>query len=624
LLRDLARTDSIRFGRFYSRRFRRLLPAAFVALTVTAVVYTAIAAPAEVSATVGSFKAAFLYSTNWYFIHQATGYFGADITTNPVLHFWSLAVEEQFYLLWPLALGGGFALTRRMDPARRMRVIRIAVAVGAVASAMWALSLRHSDPNRAYYGTDTRAYELLAGAFIALVPALVVAAKQYRRAMRIATTTSVAAVLLVASAWVHLDAIERGIAITVITCVLIVALEASDRGVVKRVLSTPTAVFLGKISYGTYLWHWLVILVLIRTFQISTLSTIGIAALVATALATLSYELLEHPIRTAELLNRHRGPVIASGLAVSLISALVLIPAIVDPASAASPTARSSSTSGFTPVPATPSWRDAKKGNGPIVNCLGKPASACTIVRGTGPHILLIGDSHAWMFTPTFAAIARRDNLTLSVESKGGCPWQQGLYAPTIPAFGGNITPQDCKAEKEDAYSRVIPELKPDIIVVVNYGYEDPTQLVHFVDASGHLLKINTPSTLHAVEAATTTSLAALRAGGRKVVIIEPIPHAPFDPVKCLSQAKVLETCRYVASARPDGLERFYRRLAKQDSGVYSANFDRLVCPFLPICDPIVDHQIVKQDATHLTAAFAQSIAPAVNDYLEQIGALPR
>ena len=132
LLRDLARTDSIRFGRFYSRRFRRLLPAAFVALTVTAVVYTAIAAPAEVSATVGSFKAAFLYSTNWYFIHQSTGYFGADITTNPMLHFWSLAVEEQFYLLWPLALGSGFALTRHMDPARRMRVIRVAVAVGAV------------------------------------------------------------------------------------------------------------------------------------------------------------------------------------------------------------------------------------------------------------------------------------------------------------------------------------------------------------------------------------------------------------------------------------------------------------------------------------------------------------
>ena len=106
LLRDITGRGSIRFGRFYSRRFRRLLPAAFVALIVTAVVFTAIAAPAEVASAVGSFKAAFLYSTNWYFIHQSTGYFGADISTNPVLHFWSLAVEEQFYLVWPLALGG--------------------------------------------------------------------------------------------------------------------------------------------------------------------------------------------------------------------------------------------------------------------------------------------------------------------------------------------------------------------------------------------------------------------------------------------------------------------------------------------------------------------------------------
>jgi peptidoglycan/LPS O-acetylase OafA/YrhL len=620
LLRDVARSGSISFGRFYSRRFRRLLPAAFVALMVTAVVYTAIASPAEVLAAAGSFKAAFLYSTNWYFIHQATGYFGADINTNPVLHFWSLAVEEQFYLLWPLALGGAFALTRRMDPGRRMRTIRIAVAVGALASVLWALSLRTSDPNRAYYGTDTRAYQLLAGALLALVPTFVVSARRYRRSMRVATVASLGVLLVVASSWVHLDAIERGVAVTMTTCVLIAALETADGGVVKRALSTRPAVYLGKISYGTYLWHWLVILVTIRTFHISTPSTIGIACLVATALASLSYEMLEHPIRTSRLLDNHRRLVIATGLALSALSALVLIPTVIDPARATAPTARSSTTAGFTPVPAQPSWRDATKGNGPFVNCYRKPVEQCTVARGTGQHILLTGDSQAWMMIPTFTEIARRENLTLSVSVHGGCPWQLGVYAPRLSVSGTTISPQACKAVKEDLYNRVIPALHPDIVVAMNFGYE--ISLVAFADANGRALL--GPRAMRVLKAATTQSLAELRAGGRKVVIIEPIPHPPFDPIQCLSHAKVLEECRYPAPAPSDWLERFSRQLARRDKGVVSADFDRLVCPFLPICDPIVNNQIVDWDAAHLTAGFAKTLAPPIDDYLKQTGIITR
>ena len=108
------------------------------------------------------------------------------------------------------------------------------------------------------------------------------------------------------------------------------------------------------------------------------------------------------------------------------------------------------------------------------------------------------------------------------------------------------------------------------------------------------------------------------------MLIIEPIPIAPINPLDCLSKAKVLEQCRYVAATAPDPVETFYRQAAQRDDHVVSADFDRLVCPFLPICDPIVNKQIVKQDATHLTAAFATSIAPAVNAYLKQIGVIPR
>src|SRR5436189_2142678 len=132
-----------------------MLRAAFVTLIITAIVYTAIASRVEVSHAVGSFRAAFLYSANWYFIHQSSGFFTADITTNPVLNFWSLAVAAQFYLIWPLMLAALFAVTRRVSSRRRKRTIQAVVAMGAVISAVFALSLRTSNFDRAYYGTDT-------------------------------------------------------------------------------------------------------------------------------------------------------------------------------------------------------------------------------------------------------------------------------------------------------------------------------------------------------------------------------------------------------------------------------------------------------------------------------------
>ena len=391
----------------------------------------------------------------------------------------------------------------------------------------------------------------------------------------------------------------------------------------KRILSTPTAVYLGKISYGTYLWHWLVIVVLVRTFHTSVLSTIGITALIATGLASLSFAVLEHPIRTSGLLDRHRRTVITAGLTVSALSALALIPAIVNPASAAAPAARSSATVGFTPVPATPSWRDAKKGVYFLINCFNRPASKCTIVHGTGPSILLMGDSHAWMLIPTFVAIARAENLTLSVSVKGVCPWQQDLYVHPTGDIGSK---GPCKAEKDDLYNRVIPALHPDVIVTMNLGYEDPALgLEGFLGPDGKVMTPGTAAYTNWIDTTTTRSLAKLRVDAKRVALIEPIPMAPaaFDPLACLSQAKVLEACRYVARATPDPLELFYRSLAKTDHDVFDLDIDREVCPYLPICDPIVNDQIVKWDRTHLTAKFATSIAPDVDAYLKRSGVLP-
>jgi hypothetical protein len=409
--------------------------------------------------------------------------------------------------------------------------------------------------------------------------------------------------LVLASSWMDLDPVERGIAVTLTTCVILLVVEAADGGLIKRALSTRPVVFLGKISYGTYLWHWPVILVIARAFQLSTIATFGIACLVATALASLSAELLEQPVRISKQLDRHRGAVIATGLAVSIVSALVLIPKIITPANSTAPTVRNSASARLTPIP-----KNYLKG----LNYTFNPDSECSGRRcpavGTGPPLLLFGDSQTQMLVPTFAKIAHQEGMRFSVVARGGCPWQRDLYT--------NFELEQCKRIKTAAYERTIPAFGPGIIVVAELAYGSPGSF------TGQLVNSNgTHIGFAAEEAATQASLAALRATGSQVIIIESFPrmidHATlFNPFACLSKAKVVEDCRYKTTTTPTPSELLYRALATQDTRIHSLDLDKSVCPLLPICDPIIGDLIVKHDTWHLTVAFAASLAPEIDSYL--------
>ncbi len=620
LLHDLTATGSIGFGRFYARRVRRLLPAAFAALVVTAVVFVAIASPLEVNDAVGSFKAAFLYVTNWYFIHQATGYFGANLAANPVLQFWSLAIEEQFYLLWPLLLTALWWSTRRLEPRRRRRVVPVVVGAAAVASAAWALSLRHADPNRAYYGTDARAYELMAGALLALTPAIFVRARRFRPAARVLSWIGLAALLLLATSWIHLDADRarhRG--------------HGGDRRAARRhrnqlVARYPSA---GEPHGGVPRPHLLRHLPLAldrhhrrdaRSFHTGTTTTV-LVVVVATALASLSYELLEQPVRLSTVLDRHRRAVVVAGLTASVVAAAVVVPAIVD-RGRASTAGVQGSTAGFTPVPRFDA-EAIRRTAPPFTNCYRKPVQDCTVAQGTtGPHLLLIGDSHADMLIPTFTRIARDLDATLSVAVRGGCPWQRHLTTLDVHVPQGTFRAVDCASQQEDLYDRVIPQLAPDIIFAVDSAYEDPKQPLPFV-AGGRVLSRTVPADMSRVITDSTNSLHRLRASGAKVVALEPIPVVGADQLLCLTKATFVEECRQIARATPDPLEQAYRALDARDPDIWSVDIDRLVCPYLPICDPIVGGRVVRRDGTHLSVTFAESIAPKLEEYLRDVRVLP-
>ena len=606
LLRDLeGPTGRVRFGRFYARRVRRLLPASLIALTVSAFVYVAVATPSQIADATGAFKAAYLYVANWYFVHQSTDYFASDVGRSPVLHVWSLAVEEQFYVLWPLLLAGLVWATGRLGTHRRLG-LRLAVAAGALASAGWALALRADRPERAYFGTDTRAYQLLAGALLALTPGLVARARRRRWAPLVGVPSGLLAVLVLSVALDGLDPIERGIAVTLATCVLIVALDAEAGGPIERLLSCAPVAYLGRISYGTYLWHWPVVLVIGELIEVDPKPLAAVVALIATGIASLSYQLVERPIRRSPALDRRAVPVVAVGLALSVVAALVVAPRALDRDAGSVPTAAPTPTAGLTPVP-TRAELDAvyRARFGTTVDCVDRAPSACTVVRGSGPHLLLMGDSNAQMWIPALSEVARTHDLTLSLAVTPGCPWQRGLYV-----LNKEIRDQ-CRRNKEDAYTRVIPALRPDLVVVAGAPEQESE------DAD--------PGRSARIRRSTVETLQAFEADGTDVLIIESAPTPDvtgFNPLDCLAKAGSVEACRFVARPSPSWVEQLERDQADGSERVTTVDLDRLICPFLPICDTIVGGRVVFYNGEHLTESFSRSLAPQLATYLDGQGFL--
>ncbi len=614
LVGDLASAGRIQWRHFYSRRVRRILPAAVVALVVTAVVYAVVASPSDMLGVLGGFRAALFYVANWYFIHQTTNYFAANVNSSPVLHFWSLAVEEQFYLLWPVTLGGLYVATRRAG-RRRWWVLRGIVLAAALASAVAAVHIGATNLERAYYGTDTRAYQLLAGALIALTPQLWRLGKSISRYAQGIALLTLASLLFLASSGLSVSPITRGVLVATLAGALIIALENARGGFVKRMLSAGPFSYLGRISYGTYLWHWPVIVVLAYGRDLSPAELFLITVPTATVLAAISFHALERPLRTSRTLERFRTPVIAIGFSTSILVGVLVIPAILDTGGGAlSVGAESSFASNLHLL----DWRAAKNDIAKLPTCLDAPVQQCTVVRGTKERVLLIGDSYAQMWLPAFESIAKAESLTLSVAVLDACPWQRGLFYIGSGSFYSN-----CKRHQDDWYNRVVPAFNPDIVILAQSGQGNSRFPVPLTFPDGRKLGFGAPGYNEALIHASAATLATLREPHRKVVVLEPTPSSfPFDPLSCLSRGGSPSGCAYKVDADLTAIELYYRQ-ASHPPNLLSVDLDRLVCPRLPICDAIVHDVIVRRDANgHLTATFAHSVSTTIDAILHTRGIL--
>ena len=296
LLTEWQERGRINLGAFWLRRARRLLPAVFMVIAAT-MTYALAFQPDAVASLRNDALSALIYVTNWHLIMGGQSYFDSFARPSMLRHLWSLAVEEQFYLIWPPVLFVGLSTIRRWG-------VFSLVVVGAAASAIGMALIYSSsgDITRIYYGTDTRAAGLLAGAALAFLPSGRRTGSGYVSRWLLALLGVASLTGLVAAAF-WLDAgqtwlYEGGfLAVALTTCIAIVA--ATHTNLFSRVLGARPLRWVGLRSYGIYLWHW-PIYMLIWPDQPTVLQWFGLTAVVF-VVAALSYALVEQPVRQGAL-----------------------------------------------------------------------------------------------------------------------------------------------------------------------------------------------------------------------------------------------------------------------------------------------------------------------------------
>jgi peptidoglycan/LPS O-acetylase OafA/YrhL len=330
LLVEARSTGSIGLRKFWARRARRLLPALALMLIGVAVYAKLVAQPSELHEIRFDALATVAYVANWRFVFDHFSYWSLFTAPSPLQHTWSLAIEEQFYIVWPLVVGLVASVVRRRGRPTSARPVLILSTVLAVASGAWAVILyRIAGGNRVYYGTDTRAAAILLGAALASLVAWrgPAATRRGRVGVEVAAIAGIGGL---AVAWLRLSGTspvlyEGGLfACSLAATAVLAAATHPSGGPVAWALRARPLVWLGMISYGVYLYHWPIFLWLERTTALRGWVLFGVQIGVTLGVSIVSFFAVERPIRRG-VLRWPKPLVVVPATAVAVVTTLVLV-----------------------------------------------------------------------------------------------------------------------------------------------------------------------------------------------------------------------------------------------------------------------------------------------------------
>ncbi len=492
LLREWAAHDRIDLRAFWARRFRRLLPASLATLAlVVAMGAVGVWDTEQLRSLRGDVPWSVAELVNWHFIASGTSYGNEYAGSSPVEHYWSLAIEEQFYLALPLLLTALLVLGRRLPP--RIRLGRAAVALGvlAVASSVVNGWLSQTSVDRAYFGTDSRAAELLVGALLACATLrrLRLPAGAARTAVRAAAVVGLAAlgVLFVVgdltSRWLY----PWGLLVTA-ACTAAVVLGSAQGGPAAALLGTRPLVALGRISYGVYLIHWPVYLWLTPTRTgLDGVALLGLRGAVTLAAAALSYRLLEQPIRTGRLLGTRAAALALPLAVVAIVSGNLAATSGLEPppdflqarapdddvvvreASTTTTTTATTTTTGAAPPSTAPPSTAAPSPTTAAPPPTAPPPTAppTTVPPPRHPtRVLLLGDSVAASLEPYLGDALTARGITFAAATSPGCGVVTG--DPADPQGRPIEFTRACHGAIPRIQSDAVRKARPDLVVLLS------------------------------------------------------------------------------------------------------------------------------------------------------------
>jgi len=606
LLTGLERDGRVRFAAFFARRARRILPASLLVLVLSVIGAMMWVPPLLRTRVLEDAVATALYVPNYSFAVQGTDYLAQTSTPSLFQHYWSLGVEEQFYLVWPVVLALVWFLGRRSR-----RALAVVLTVLVASSLACAVQLTLVEQPWAFFSLWSRAWELGAGGLVAL-------ALRARPRMMPPVAAGIAGWLgllgIVAAAVLYSDTTPfpgyAAVLPVAATALVVLVGGTPSRFGPQLVLGTRPLQFLGLVSYSLYLVHWPVLqLAQAARGQADPLPlwATALLALGSVPLAGLLHRFVEDPARRAGWLVRARprrsllaagaGAAVTAGVAVAAIAITAVQPLHLDATITATGPSDPPQVTTVVASNLTPSLTEAADDNpalyadGCEVGYSATDPHPCTTGAG-GDRLVLFGDSHAAEWYPALQRIAELRHDTLTTQTKSAC-------ASIDVELSWNGAPYAACDRWRDAVVARLRADPPDLVVLANYTNPD---FADGIDEAGQWRR-GLEATI--VELSTFT----------RVVVIADTPDLRNSPVVCLSaHLGDARACARPASLALDAPGRAATVAATTATGTPLLDLTDYFCT--TVCAPIIGNVLVYRDSHHMTATYAAELAGPLADRL--------